>query len=147
MPGSKRFNLLASTVLLIVFISTVYVTKAFIAPLLLSFFFAFVLLPVYSRIHCFTGRKNLSAFLSLLLVVLFFMIFLSSALNAIATETSGLFSSQEDIVQSIDIYITQKTEESFDTLHVVLNNLVSESTADETVERLREMVRPFIEAP
>jgi Predicted permease len=75
------------------------------------------------------------------------MIFLSSALNAIATETSGLFSSQEDIVQSIDIYITQKTEESFDTLHVVLNNLVSESTADETVERLREMVRPFIEAP
>ncbi|HQN31144.1 MAG TPA: hypothetical protein PKX20_08445, partial [Methanothrix soehngenii] len=83
----------------------------------------------------------------MLLVVLFFMIFLSSALNAIATETSGLFSSQEDIVQSIDIYITQKTEESFDTLHVVLNNLVSESTADEAVERLREMVRPFIEAP
>ncbi|MFZ2536723.1 AI-2E family transporter [Methanothrix sp.] len=147
MPGSKRFNLLASAVLLIVFISTVYVTKAFIAPLLLSFFMAFVLLPVYSRIHCFTGRKNLSAFLSLLLVVLFFMIFLSSALNAIATETSGLFYSQEDIVQSIDIYITQKTEESFDTLHVVLNKLVSESTADEIVERLREMVRPFIEAP
>lgn len=88
MPGSKRFNLLASAVLLIVFISTVYVTKAFIAPLLLSFFFAFVLLPVYSRIYCLTGRKNLSAFMSLLLVVLFFMIFLSSALNAIATETS-----------------------------------------------------------
>ena len=51
MPGSNRVNLLASAVLLIVFISTVYVTKAFIAPLLLSFFFAFVLLPVYSRIY------------------------------------------------------------------------------------------------
>ena len=87
MPGSKRFNLLASAVLLIVFISTVYVTKAFIAPLLLSFFFAFVLLPVYSRIYCLTGRKNLSAFMSLLLVVLFFMIFLPFI---------GLYSQKED---------------------------------------------------
>ena len=147
MPGSKKFNLLASAVLLIVFAATVYVTKAFIAPLLLSFFIDFVLFPVYSRIHCLTGRKNLSAFLSLLLVVLFFMVFLLSAFNAIATEASGLFSSQEDIVQSLDVYITQKTEESIDTLHVVLNKFVSESTANETIERLRDLVRPFIEAP
>ena len=147
MPVSKRFNLLASVVLLIVLIATVYVTKAFIAPLLLSFFIAFVLFPVYSRISCLTGRKNLSAFLSLLLVVLFFMVFLLSAINAIATETSGLFSSQEDIVQSIDVYITQKTEESLETLHIVLNNFVSESTSERTIERVRDAVRPFIEAP
>ncbi len=138
---------MASAILLIVFIATVYVTKAFIAPLLISFFIAFVLFPVYSRILCLTGRKNLSALLSLLLVVLFFMTFLLSAINAIATETSGLFSSQENIVQSVDLYITQKTEESLETLHIVLNNFVSESASERTIERLRETVQPFIEAP
>lgn len=147
MPASKRFNLLASAVLLIAFAATIYVTKAFVAPLLLSFFIAFVLFPVYSRIHCLTGRKNLSAVLSLLLVVLFFMTFLLSAINAIATETSGLFSSQENIAQSAGIYITQKTEESLETLNVVLNNFVSQPTAERTIERLRELVKPFIEAP
>lgn len=147
MPASKRFNLLASAVLLIAFAATIYVTKAFVAPLLLSFFIAFVLFPIYSRIHCLTGRKNLSAVLSLLLVVLFFMTFLLSAINAIATETSGLFSSQENIAQSAGIYITQKTEESLETLNVVLNNFVSQPTAERTIERLRELVKPFIEAP
>jgi predicted PurR-regulated permease PerM len=47
----------------------------------------------------------------------------------------------------VDLYITQKTEESLETLHIVLNNFVSESASERTVERLRETVQPFIEAP
>lgn len=147
MAVSKRFTLLAAVVLIFVFAATVYVTKAFITPLLLSFFLAFVLFPAYSRIRSLTGMKNLSAFLSILLVVFFFAFFLLTAINAIATEASGFLSSQKDITQSIDLNIVQKTEESFSTLHILLNEFVSESIALETIERLREIVEPFIEAP
>jgi len=92
----------------------VYVTKDFITTILLSFFFAYVLHPVYSRLLVITKRKQISALLSLSIVFLAFLVFVLTVINALATEVLNLSYTQDSINETAASFINETAGSFFD---------------------------------
>jgi len=92
----------------------VYVTKDFITTILLSFFFAYVLYPVHSRLFGLTGKKRISALLSISIIFLIFLVFVLSVINALATEVSDLSMSQGSINETASRFADQTAGSFFD---------------------------------
>ena len=83
MDTSRRFDIAADIVILMVFVITVYITKDFLSTIPLSIVLIYLLKPVYAGIFRLTRHEGLSSFFSLLVVlavILAMLIGLSSVL-------------------------------------------------------------------
>ena len=95
MDPKSRFLWMATAILAVALAGVVYVTQNFITTVLLSFFLAYILYPFYLRLLNLTGRKRISALLSISIVFLIFLVFVLSVINALATEVSYLYASRD----------------------------------------------------
>jgi predicted PurR-regulated permease PerM len=112
MDSKNRFLWMSAAILAVAVAGVVYVTKDFITTILLSFFFAYVLHPVHSRLFGLTGKKRISALLSISIIFLIFLVFVLSIINALATEVSSLSLSQASINETVNRF-TDETAGSF----------------------------------
>lgn len=95
MDPKSRFLWMAAAILAVALAGVVYVTQNFITTILLSFFLAYILYPFYLSLFNLTGRKRISALLSISIVFLIFLVFVLSVINALSTEVSYLYASQD----------------------------------------------------
>ncbi|HOO53982.1 MAG TPA: AI-2E family transporter [Methanothrix sp.] len=114
MDSKNRFLWMSAAILAFAVVGVVYVTKDFITTILLSFFFAYVLHPVYSRLFGLTGKKRISALLSISIIFLIFLVFVLSVINALATEVSNLSLYQESINETASKFADQTAGSFFD---------------------------------
>lgn len=105
---------MVAAILAVAVAGVVYVTKDFITTILLSFFFAYVLHPVYSRLLVITKRKQISALLSLSIVFLAFLVFVLTVINALATEVLNLSYTQDSINETAASFINETAGSFFD---------------------------------
>lgn len=68
METGRRFDIAVDTVILMVFIVTVYMSKDFLSAIPLSIVLIYLLKPVYAGIFRLTRREGLSSFISLMIV-------------------------------------------------------------------------------
>jgi predicted PurR-regulated permease PerM len=101
MNVSNRFFWIALGALLFAVAAVIYLTKEFITTIILSAFFAYLMVPVYSNLLRVTKNKQLSSLLSILIVSVAFLAFVFGAINALATEISDLQLTQETIYVTI----------------------------------------------
>lgn len=95
MNSRDRFNIIARAAIIFVLIAVIFITKEFLTIILLSAFFAYILYPVYSFFLRTIRNKQLSAFLSILLVFVVFGFFALTVIDAMATEVSKLSASPD----------------------------------------------------
>ncbi|MDF0589872.1 AI-2E family transporter [Candidatus Methanocrinis natronophilus] len=95
MDPKSRFLWISAAILVAAVAGVVYITQNFITTVLLSFFLAYILYPFYLRLLNLTKRKRISALLSISIVFLIFLVFVLSVINALATEVSFLYASQD----------------------------------------------------
>ena len=95
MDLSRKFYTGALTLVLLIAILTVYVTKEFLTTILLSVFLAYMLNPVYKYALRLTGRRSLSSFLSIILVFIVFVFIVISAIGVLSNEVSVLLASED----------------------------------------------------
>lgn len=95
MNSRDMFNRIAISSIIIVLIAVIAITKEFATIILLSAFFAYVLYPVYSLILRKIGNKQISAFLSILLVFAIFGLFALTVIDVLVTELSKLSASPD----------------------------------------------------
>lgn len=114
MDSKNRFQWMTAAILAFAVAGIVYVTKDFLTTILLSFFFAYVLHPVHSRLFGLTGKKRISALLSISIIFLLFLVFVLSVINALATEVSNLSLSQESINETVSRFTDQTAGSLFD---------------------------------
>jgi predicted PurR-regulated permease PerM len=132
MDSKNRFSWMSAAILAFAVAGVVYVTKDFITTILLSFFFAYILHPVHSRLFGLTGRKRISALLSISIIFLVFLLFVLSVINALATEVSSLSLSQASINETVNRFTDQTSGSFFDW------------TRDVAEERAPEEIVPYI---
>jgi predicted PurR-regulated permease PerM len=114
MDSKNRFIWMVAAILAVAVAGVVYVTKDFITTILLSFFFAYILHPVYSRLLIITKRKQISALLSLSIVFLAFLVFVLTVINALATEVLNLSYTQDSINETAAGFINETAGSFFD---------------------------------
>jgi predicted PurR-regulated permease PerM len=90
MDLSQRFNSIGAAVVSLVFIATVYVTKDFFSTILLSIVLTYLLKPVYDRIQRLIKQRQISSFLSILIVFLILTSVILLAADALSTEITSL---------------------------------------------------------
>ena len=101
MNSSARFNRIAGAAIIFVLIATLFITKEFITIILLSAFFAYILDPVYSFFLRTIKNKQLSAFLSILIVFAATVFFAITVIDAMATEISKLSASPDALYLAV----------------------------------------------
>jgi len=105
---------MVAAILAVAIAAMVYVTKDFITTILLSFFFAYILYPVYSHLSRLTKRKHISALLSLSIVFLAFFVFVLTVLSALSTELANLTATQDALNETAADFINQTADSFFD---------------------------------
>lgn len=128
----------------------VYVTKDFITTILLSFFFAYVLHPVHSRLFGLTGKKRISALLSISIIFLIFLVFVLSVINALATEVSNLSLSQESINETASRFADQTAGGFFDWTRTFAEDRAPKVIVPyvgQILDRAEERIGPILAAP
>ena len=123
---------MAVAILAVAVVGVVYVTQNFISTILLSFFLAYVLYPFYLHLLNLTKRKRISALLSISIVFIIFLVFVLSVVNALATEVSFLYASQESWDETAS-KLAEKTAGNF-----------FEWTASFAVDRAPEFIAPHL---
>lgn len=89
----SRFDLAVDIAVLMIFIATIYVTKDFIAPILLSIVLIYLLKPIYAGIFRITKREGLSSIFSMLIVVIIILAVLIGLSGVLLVEIMNLQSS------------------------------------------------------
>lgn len=107
MNVSDRFFWIALGALLFAFAAVIYLTKEFITTIIVSAFFAYLMVPVYSNLFRVTKNKQLSSLLSISIVSVAFLAFVFGAINALATEISDLQLTQETFYVTITSLFTR----------------------------------------
>lgn len=128
----------------------VYVTKDFITTILLSFFFAYILYPVYSRLSSLTKRKQISALLSLSIVFLTFLVFVLTVLNALATEVSNLSATQDAINETATGFINDTAGSFFDRTKAFTNDNAPKMLVPyigDALDEAKEQIGIILKAP
>jgi predicted PurR-regulated permease PerM len=128
----------------------VYVTKDFITTILLSFFFAYVLHPVHSRLFGLTGKKRISALLSISIIFLIFLVFVLSVINALATEVSDLSLSQASINDTASRFADQTAGSFFDWTRTFAEDRAPKAIVPyvgDVLDRAEEQIGSILAAP
>ncbi len=150
MDEKNRFLWMVSAILAVTVAGVVYVTKDFITTILLSFFFAYILHPVYSRLLVITKRKQISALLSLSIVFLAFLVFVLTVLNALATEVSNLSATQDAINETAAGFINETAGSFFDRTKAFTNDKAPQMLVpyiDSALDEAEERIRIILKAP
>ena len=90
MDFSRRFDLAAGALVLLVFLATVYLTKDFLTTILLSIVLIFLLKPLYAAFFRLTRQRQISSFFSILIVFIFILVILLSITTVLLAEISNL---------------------------------------------------------
>jgi predicted PurR-regulated permease PerM len=150
MDSKNRFLWMSAAILALAIAGVVYVTKDFITTILLSFFFAYVLHPVHSRLFGLTGKKRISALLSISIIFLIFLVFVLSVINALATEVSNLSLSQESINETVSRFAGQTAGSFFDRTKAFAEDRaprVIVPYVGQILNRVEERIGPLLAAP
>jgi predicted PurR-regulated permease PerM len=91
MDPDQKFNLAGTIVLILAALLAAYLTKDVFAPFLLSFLLAFVFYPVYKWLVDRTGKKSVSSFITILIILFIVLIPAGGLIGALIQETSKLF--------------------------------------------------------
>ncbi len=90
MEVGRRFDIVAIAIVFLVFIATVYLTKDFLSTILLSIVMTFLLKPVYMAMFRLTKQRQISSFLSILLVFVIILAVLLGLTGVLLIEISNL---------------------------------------------------------
>jgi len=90
MDFSRRFDMAAAAILLLVFFATVYLTQDFITTILLSVVLVFLLKPLYSLFLRLTHNSQISSFFSILIVFVLILAILMGITTVLLVELSNL---------------------------------------------------------
>lgn len=90
MEISRRFDIAVDIVILMVFITTVYMTKDFLSTIPLSIVLIYLLKPVYAVIFRLTRHKGLSSFFSLMIVFAVIMAVVIGLSSVLLIEISNI---------------------------------------------------------
>ncbi len=91
MDQRRQFYIASSAIILILIIFAIYLTKDFIAPILLSFFMAYILDPVFMFLSRHFGHhRRTSALASMLVIIFILILFFLAATSALVNELSNL---------------------------------------------------------
>ncbi|KAF5416191.1 MAG: hypothetical protein C5S49_05025 [Candidatus Methanogaster sp.] len=104
MDSRRKFKWIASATIVFVALAVLYVTKAFLITIIWSLFVAYLLYPLYSYLLRITKSKQLSAFLTLSLVFVIFLICTLVVLDALITEV-GLLESHYTIQDTANNFL------------------------------------------
>jgi len=89
----SRFDIAVDVVVLMIFIATIYITKDFIATILLSIVVIYLLKPIYAGLFRITKHEGLSSLLSMLIVFAIILAVLIGLLGVLLSEIMNLQSS------------------------------------------------------
>jgi predicted PurR-regulated permease PerM len=90
---SRKFSLIAGSIVALVAVYTVYLTKDFVNTVILSVFLAYLLKPLYNELYRRTGKKSFSSFLSILITFIIAIYIVLSVVGVLAVEISSLYQS------------------------------------------------------
>ena len=90
MNSSRKFDIAAGVVVLLVFLITVYLTKEFLTTILLSIVLVYLLGPLYAAIFRLTQNRQVSSFFSILVVSILILVFILVTTNVLIVEISNL---------------------------------------------------------
>jgi predicted PurR-regulated permease PerM len=150
MDSKSRFLWMTAAILAFAVAGVVYLTQDFVTTILLSFFFAYVLYPLYARLFSMTRRKRISALLSLSVVFLAFLVFVLSVINALSAEVSNLSLSQESINETVSRFADQTTGSFFDWTGAIAEDRAPEIIAPYVnllLAQAEEQIGSIMEAP
>jgi len=150
MDSKNRFLWISAAILAFAGVGVVYVTKDFITTILLSFFFAYVLHPVHSRLVGLTGKKRISALLSISIIFLVFLVFVLSVVNALATEVSNLSLSQGSINETANRFADETAGSFFDWTRTFAEDRAPEVIAPyvgDLLDQADEQIESILAAP
>jgi predicted PurR-regulated permease PerM len=116
MEFSRRFDTAAAGVIILAFGLTVYLTKDFLSPMLLSVVLVFLLAPFRAFIFRLTGKARISSFLSLLVVFIIIIAVVMFLTRTVLTEISNLersgalyniqfYSLSDDIEKQVEVLV------------------------------------------
>lgn len=94
MEMGRRFDIAVDIAILMIFIFTVYMTKAFLSVIPLSIVLIYLLKPLYAGIFRLTGHKGLSSFFSLMVVFAVILAVLIGLSDVLLIEISNIQSSE-----------------------------------------------------
>ncbi len=94
MDSDMKFKWIARSIIVVVVLAVIYITKAFLTTIIWSLFVAYLLYPLYSYLLRTTKNKQISALLTLSLVFAIFLFCTIVVLNALTTEVLSLWESQ-----------------------------------------------------
>jgi len=114
MDFSRRFDMAAAALVLLVFLATVYLTQEFLTTILLSIVLVFLLRPLYSLFFRLTHHSQVSSFFSILIVFVLTLAILLGITTVLLVELSSLeksgalsgihLSAIADITDEISLY-------------------------------------------
>ncbi len=90
MSPSRRFSLLAALLIFLIFLLTVYLSRDFLFPVMISVVLVFLLKPLFSFFFSMTGNRMLSSALSILAVVIAMLLVLLGMTQALLNELSNI---------------------------------------------------------
>jgi len=90
MSPSRRFSLLAALLIFLIFLLTVYLSRDFLFPVMISVVLVFLLKPLFSFFFRMTGNRMLSSALSILAVVIVMLLVLLGMTQALFNELSNI---------------------------------------------------------
>jgi predicted PurR-regulated permease PerM len=90
MSPSRRFSLLAALLIFLIFLLTVYLSRDFLFPVMISVVLVFLLKPLFSFFFRRTGNRMLSSALSILAVVIVMLLVLLGMTQALFNELSNI---------------------------------------------------------
>lgn len=85
-----RFDIAVDIAVLMILVATIYVTKDFIAPILLSIVLVYLLKPIYAGIFRITKHKGLSSIFSMLIVLVVILAVLIGLSGVLLVEIMNL---------------------------------------------------------
>lgn len=94
MDSDMKFKWIARSIIVVVVLAVIYITKAFLTTIIWSLFVAYLLYPLYSYLLRTTKNKQISALLTLSLVFAIFLFCTIVVLSALTTEVLSLRESQ-----------------------------------------------------
>ncbi|OPY50030.1 MAG: hypothetical protein A4E49_02878 [Methanosaeta sp. PtaU1.Bin112] len=90
MDFSRRFDMAAGTLVFLVFLATVYLTKDFLTTILLSIVMMFLLNPLFAIFFRLTRQRQVSSLFSIMIVFIFILVILLGITTVLVVEISNL---------------------------------------------------------
>lgn len=132
MSPSRRFSILAALLISLIFLLTVYLSRDFIFPVMMSVVLVFLLKPLFDLFFRITGNRILSSALPILAVMIIMLLVLLGMTQTVLSELSNIqaYSFQaypaQNASQDIELLIRGNFEEPLLTILLDIHNTAFE---------------------